>query len=80
MGSFEALAVNILCEVDNFNLIINPLSANVVHARHYADVTGKIIKNGLSVLKEEKICYKMECYTLCLGSVDRQKSLWKVRI
>jgi len=25
--------------------------------------TGKIIKNGLSVLKEEKICYKMEYYT-----------------
>jgi len=36
--------------------------------------TGKIIKNGLSVLKE-KICYKMVYYTLGY----RQKSRWKVR-
>jgi len=38
----------------------NPLSANVGHARHDADVTGKIIKKG------EKICYKMVYYTLHL--------------
>jgi len=42
--------------------------------------TDKIIKNGLSVLKEEKICYKIVYYTLCLDSVNRQKSHWKVRI
>jgi len=29
--------------------------------------TGKIIKNGLVVLKEEKICYKMVYYTLHLS-------------
>jgi len=61
-------------------LHLTPLSANVVHARHDADVascmpdmtptslvvavmpcTGKIVKKGF--LKEEKICYKMVCYT-----------------
>jgi len=35
--------------------------------------TGKIIRNGLSVFKEEKI-YKIVYYTLCLGSVNRQES------
>jgi len=33
--------------------------------------TGKIIKNGLSVC--------MVYYTLCLDSVNRQESHWKVR-
>jgi len=31
-------------------------------------------------LKEEKICYKMVDYTLCLDSVNREKLRWKVRI
>jgi len=31
-------------------------------------------------LKGEKICYKMVYYTLCIGSANRQKSCWKVRI
>jgi len=31
-------------------------------------------------LKEEKICYKMVYFILCLGSVNRQKSRRKVRI
>jgi len=30
--------------------------------------------------KEEKICYKMVCYTLNFGSVNCQKSNFKVRI
>jgi len=50
--------------------------------------TSKIVKNGLRAFergenllqKEEKICYKIVSYTLCLDSVSRQKSRWKVRI
>jgi len=30
----------------------------------------KFIKNGLNVLERGKICYKMEYYTLYLGSVN----------
>jgi len=52
--------------------ILNPLNANVVHARHDADVAcsgcrashRQIIKNDLLFfLKKEKICYKMVYYT-----------------
>jgi len=45
-----------------------------------ASCTGKIVKNGLVFLKEEKIPYKMMYYTLYLDSVNRQKSFCKVRI
>jgi len=31
-------------------------------------------------LKEEKIYYKLVCYTLYLGVVNRQKSRWKAII
>jgi len=56
----------------------------LVHARHDIHVackaiahrTGKI--DSLDLLKEVKICYKIIRYTLCLGSVNRQKSRWKV--
>jgi len=40
-------------------------------------IRAKIIKTGLSVLKEEKICYKMVYYTSCLGPFNCQKSRWK---
>jgi len=30
------------------------------------------------ILKEEKMCYKMVYYTLCLSSANCQKSRWKV--
>jgi len=42
--------------------------------------TGKIIKNRVEFLKEQRICYKMVYYTVFLGSVNRQKLSWKVRI
>jgi len=42
--------------------------------------TGKFMKNGLSVLKEEKICYKIVYHTLCLSSANCQKSRCKDRI
>jgi len=41
--------------------------------------TGKISKNGLRVLIEEKICYKIIYYTLYLKA-NRQKLCYQVRI
>jgi len=32
----------------------------------------------MNEMKEDKICYKMVYYTLCLDSVNRQKLRWKV--
>jgi len=40
----------------------SPVTVTAAAAR-----TGEIIKNGPVVFEEEKICYKMVYYTLCLG-------------
>jgi len=44
-----------------------------------APLTVKIIKIASISLKEEKICYKMVCYALHFGSVNCQKSNFKVK-
>jgi len=48
---------------------ISPLSANVdvPLIAFAASRTGKIIENGLVVLKGERICYKMIYYTFYLS-------------
>jgi len=43
-------------------------------------VQAKLLKMASVFLKEAKICYIMVYYTLCLDSVNRQKSRWKVKI
>jgi len=48
--------------------MFNPLSVNVVHVRHYADVACKeSLKMASVFLNEEKICYKMVSYNLYLN-------------
>jgi len=50
-------------------------------AEAVAPRTSKIINIAFVFLKEEKICYKMiYCIQNGIGSVNRQKLRWKVRI
>jgi len=42
-------------------------------------LTSKFIKNASVCLKKKKIYYKIVYYTLCFGSVNCQKSRWKVK-
>jgi len=69
MGCLASITPLLTLTTDNFfyEVIKTILSANVVHARHDADVACRcysasyrqIIKNGL--LKKEKISYKIVC-------------------
>jgi len=70
---------------DVFEVYRRPLSANVVHAQHDADVaysgfSASSLKMVSVFFKEGKICYQTAYYTLCLDSVNREKLRWKVRI